>query len=135
MADIASIKRDIASMKRDIASMKRDIASMKEGIESMKEDMKQEIRFINKDLYWWKPRVARVEEAVEKAKVGIEECSTRVDNYFNKANDDNGVSAVGDASGVTGTDDNTVASVDGGGKYDDVSTKVADMNLMDDADN
>ncbi|KAL6837550.1 hypothetical protein V8C43DRAFT_329247 [Trichoderma afarasin] len=118
------LKRAIAPLMADIVSMKKDIASMKE-----------DILVLLHRSYHMERRVNLAMEAANEAKGEIEEWSERIDDYLNKANDDDGVSSVGDADGVPDADDNAVASADGDGKRDDISTKVADVDRKDDADN
>ncbi|KAL5088096.1 hypothetical protein Trisim1_007261 [Trichoderma cf. simile WF8] len=118
------LKRAIAPLMADIVSMKKDIASMKE-----------DIRVLLHRSYHLERRVNLAMEAANEAMGEIEEISERIDDYFNKANDDDEVSAAGDADGVPDADDDAVASADGDGKCDDVPTEVADVNRKDDADN
>ncbi|PNP58630.1 hypothetical protein THARTR1_01646 [Trichoderma harzianum] len=97
-------------LKRAIAPLIADIASMKKDIASMKEDiasMKEDILVLPQRSYLMERR----------------------------ANDDNGVSAAGDAGGVPDTDDNAVASVDDDRKYDDINTELADIFRISYADN
>ncbi|OPB44363.1 hypothetical protein A0O28_0026810 [Trichoderma guizhouense] len=108
----------------NIVSMKKDIASMKE-----------DILVLLHRSYHMERRVNLAMEAANEAKGEIEEIEERIDDYFNKANDDDGVSAVGEDDGVPDTDDDAVASADGDGKSDDVPTEVADVDRKDDADN
>lgn len=118
-------------MKRAIAPLMVDIVSIKKGIVSMKED----ILVLLHRSYHMERRVNLAMEAANEAKGEIEEISERIDDYFNTANDDDGVSTAGDADGVPDADDDAVASADGDGKCDDISTEVADVDCKDDADN
>lgn len=118
------LKRAIAPLNDEIVSMKKDIASMKE-----------DILVLLHRSYHMERRVNLMMGVVEEAKGEIEECPERFDDYLNKAKDDDGVSAVGDADAVPDADDNAVASADGDGKRDDISTEVADADRKDDADN
>ncbi|KAF3063330.1 hypothetical protein CFAM422_009934 [Trichoderma lentiforme] len=109
------LKRAIAPLNDEIVSMKKDIASMKE-----------DILVLLHRSYHLERRVNLAMEAADEAKGEIEEISERIDDYFNTANDDDG---------VPDADDDAVASADGDGKCDDVPTEVADVDRKDYADN
>ncbi|KAL6701821.1 hypothetical protein J3F84DRAFT_399444 [Trichoderma pleuroticola] len=126
-----SVKRAIAPLMGEVASMDKYVASMDKDIASIEDDIGRLVKR-SSDM---DSRTSSIIELMQKVGEEIEKCSTHVKDYFNKFNSNNRVSTVGDDEGMRDADNNAVASVDDGGKYEDIPTEVADMDRsMDDAD-